>query len=875
MAQVLSKRWSLAGIPLAMLSAVLFAGCAGGGGGGGGGAGDEEPDLCADVVCEEGEECNADTGECEPVGGEGEGEGESEIASTSPADGATGVAADAVIVITFDKPVDPNSLEGDITPYVELSDPVWSDDNTTVTFTPTASLPEGEYTVTITSVTFADGTTLSAPFAMQFTVGEEPPPAERVWEQAGFGSAGNFIGVYYDANQSGVAYACSDVAGVYRSTDGGRTWEIRSAGLGNYQVASFAVDPFDSDTLYAGAGAFLESDKAGIYVSHDAGLSWTHLPSTYDNGISFRRFRTSDAIAPDPAEQGVILTGSRANGIWRTTDAGESWTQVFLPAETSAALPSIEGDYLISDPEPESYVPPVSVVVFDPSDSSVVYAGLLGGGVVKSSERGVAGSWELVNTGLPESAVIEGLAVSGDGVIYAAAGFDGAFKSTDGGDSWQAINGDVPLADDDGNGWRTFAAVHPTNSDIAYIALATGAVYGVIVTNNGGETWTLIEDLAAVTFDAVNDPTRAWSAQNAPIWQVRIDPFDPNSLLTASFWAIQRSEDGGQTWSDSIAGAQNTCVTDLYFENDTGTLYATHWDAGLLSSADGGDTWTAVFPGGPEDYDAFGGHYWRFAVADEADTAYYYMTCDPWPPTDTSQVVRSTDGLNWTSVFQTPRQQGSFLGGMLGLAIDPTDQATIYVSQDGGQVFKSTDGGDNWAATAGQPEGDSFTYALTVDEDGRVFAGTLLDGLWRSTNGGDTWEQVLVEQGTVNGCLAVGGAVYAAAGDANLYRSTDGGDTWESLTDFTSVDDGDGVGDTGWTVAVDPADPDHILYTREEGWHTADDGPGVVESYDGGETWTELNTGLGLPNVSVLTFGTDGTVYAGTACGGIWRLPVD
>lgn len=58
------------------------------------------------------------------------------------------------------------------------------------------------------------------------------------------------VGLRFDPVQRDVAYAASDVAGVYRSTDGGRTWEIRSVGLGNYQVAWFAVDP--DGTVYAG-----------------------------------------------------------------------------------------------------------------------------------------------------------------------------------------------------------------------------------------------------------------------------------------------------------------------------------------------------------------------------------------------------------------------------------------------------------------------------------------------------------------------------------------------------------------------------------------------------------------------------------------------
>ncbi len=858
----------------------LVVGCDGGGGGGGGGdgVGGVDPD---DVVV-----------------------------TTTPSDDAPNVPLDATISITFAEEADTESIGGEIDPETdfELS---WSADGRTLTVIPTEDLQPGtEYTVTITELWFTDGSALSEPFSFSFeTTGggdanendngsddgnendngnenenenvnengnDNSSGDTRVWEQAGSGAAGNFIGVQFDKNDAGVAYACSDVAGVMRSTDGGRTWSVRSAGLGNYEVASFAVDPFDSNTLYAGVGAFAVSDKAGIYVSHDAGLSWEHLPSTFNNGITFRRFRTANAIAPDPSEQGVILSGSRANGIWRSGNGGANWTQVYAPPATSATIPSVEGSYLVPDDTDPPFVPPVSDVVFDPSDSDIVYAGLLGGGVVKSTDGGL--TWERTGSGLSDSAIIEGLGVGSNDVLYAAAGFEGVFKSTNGGTTWQAVNGDVPLTDSAGMGWRTSVAVHPSNPDIAYMSLATDDAFPVWSTADGGASWVEVEG-TSVSYDEASDPTRVWSAGSAPVWQVKIDPFDSNSLLAVSFWTIQRSDDAGLTWADSVAGAQNTCVTSIYLDTDHGvgepdTLYATHMDAGLLASTDGGATWSAVLPSGSDADSVFAGHAWRFAVARVGDTKYYYMTADPWPPVETSQVLRSTDGVNFTAVFETPRHDGDFMGGMLGLAVDPTNPSTIYASQDGGSVFKSTDNGNNWSETAGQPDNNSFTYALAVDDNGTVFAGTLLDGLWRSTDGGASWQRTLAGLGTVFHCLAAAGAVYASAGDdANLYRSTDGGSTWEALTSFTSVDDGDGVGDAGWAIAVDPDDPDHILFSRQEGWHPADDGPGVVESFDGGQSWHALNDGLGLPKVSGFAFGSDGTVYAGTSCAGVWRLP--
>jgi photosystem II stability/assembly factor-like uncharacterized protein len=709
--------------------------------------------------------------------------------------------------------------------------------------------------------------------------GSTPPPP-LPWEPAGFGGAGNFLGVYFDPNQPGVVYATSNVAGVFRSTDYGDHWQMRSIGLGNYEISSFAVDPFDSDTLYAGVGAVAFSNNAGMYVSHDAGLTWAQLPATAANSITFRKYRTADAIAPDPAQSGTLISGSRENGIWRTTDGGASWRQV-VAAPTSNA-PLFDDGTIEDDRLPDPHPTPISVVAFDPANPTVVYAGLDGAGILKSIQGGVADSWQSINNGLPDEAMVKDLGVGSDNVLYAAVGMSGVFKSADGGNSWQAANGALPELGE--AAWVSSIAVHPIESNTAYLTLATYDYPNVWKTTDGGATWT---PAGEVTYDPVNNPTETWATNPTLSWQVALEPHDPDRVFYVSFWDIYRSDDGGEHWSTKIVGAQNTCVTDLVLDGD-GALFATHMDAGLLKSTDGGATWTAVLPNTETGFNpAMTGHFWNFAIAQVAETTYYYVTSDPWTPVveeqkdlpvfgnpvGYGQVLRSNDGLTWTSVFTSTQSAGWMGGGMLGLAVDPNQSSTLYITQDGGQVFKSTDNGDTWAPTDGQPDDNSFTYALAVDDSGRLFAGTLLGGLWRSTDGGMSWENVLPDLGSVFHLLAVPGAIYASGDDGNLYRSVDGGDTWERLTDSPSVDDGDGVGNMGRVIAVDPSDANRILFSRTDTWHNADAGSGLVESRDGGKTWTPLNAGLPHRSVSALAVASDGTVFAGTWCGGIWRLP--
>jgi xyloglucan-specific exo-beta-1,4-glucanase len=685
------------------------------------------------------------------------------------------------------------------------------------------------------------------------------------WEPAGFGGAGNFLSVHFDPKMPGVVYSASDVAGVFRSVDYGDHWEMRSVGLGNYEVSSLAVDP-NANVIYAGTGAFSSSNKGGIYVSHDAGLSWQQLPSTFANRISFRRFRTADAIALDPTREGVILSGSRDNGIWRSTDGGQSWSQVYAAPLTSAPLlPFPEAD----DPTADPHAAPVSVIVFDPSDQGTAYAGLDGVGVIKSTADGVAGSWREVNDGLPSSATVKYLAIGNDGVLYVAVGTAGVYRSSNGGKTWQRISDSLPTLDD--NTWVSSVAVDPKDSNVAYVTLATYDYPNVWKTTDGGATWL---PKGKVAYDPVYDPTEVWAVNPTLSWQVAVDSTNPERLFYVSYWDIYRSVDGGESWATKIVGAQNTVVTDIVVDSDhlpgqPDVIYAAHMDAGLLSSTSEGAAWTAF----PRTYDpAFSGHYWSLAIAKMSDVKYYYVTSDPWEKSY-GQVLRSTDGVNWITVFKHARPKGQFMdGAMLGLAVDPTQQSTVYVTQNGGQVWKSTNNGENWAPTTGQPHGSSFTYALAVDLEHRIFVGTLNEGLWRSEDGGASWTRVLSGQGTIFRLLAVPGAVYVSCGDSNLYRSTDGGDSWKQLTNFSSVNDGDGVGDLGVAIAVDPNDPDHILFGTVDAWHPADAGSGVVESTNGGDSWSSLNAGLGQLNVNALAILKDGAMFAGTTGGGIWRF---
>lgn len=231
-------------------------------------------------------------------------------------------------------------------------------------------------------------------------------------------------------------YACGffgwPAVGIYQSTDGGASWGLPSSEL--QECYKLVIDPLDPQTLYAGT-------TSQFYKSFDGGLSWVKLPVPDGGSID----AVAPAIAPnDP--QTIYLGGESPNAIFKSTDGGGFWVQVF----TSPA--------------------PVHILAIDRFDSQVLYAGTSGSGVFKSVDGGA--TWQAANSGLTKLN-IHALAIdpSQPQIVYAGAVASsdlsgGLFKSTDGGATWHEIGFGV------------------TNADVyALAADYTGTVY--IGTNHG------------------------------------------------------------------------------------------------------------------------------------------------------------------------------------------------------------------------------------------------------------------------------------------------------------------------------------------------------------------------------------------------------
>jgi photosystem II stability/assembly factor-like uncharacterized protein len=302
------------------------------------------------------------------------------------------------------------------------------------------------------------------------------------------------------------------------SNDGTGTWEEINSGLTDTHITSLAIDPTNTSIIYAGT-------NRGVFKSTDGGGTWS--VTGMSNVLSVL------CLAIDSINSSTMYAGTDGQGIWWSTDGGRSWNT------------------------PPSGPPPVSnAVAIDPSNSNIVYEGTNIYGVVKWTNITTGGTYTYIyNPTHPVYALV--IDHSNPDTIYA--GTDGgAFKSTDGGATWIAINSGLT------NTHVNTLAINPTNTSIIY----AGTDGGIFKSANGGGSWS------------------ASGLANTHINVLAIDPSDPNFIYAGTNGGVIESTDGGASWSAINSGLTNTHVTSLAIDpSNPNIIYAGTDGGGVFKSS--------------------------------------------------------------------------------------------------------------------------------------------------------------------------------------------------------------------------------------------------------------------------------------------------
>jgi photosystem II stability/assembly factor-like uncharacterized protein len=679
------------------------------------------------------------------------------------------------------------------------------------------------------------------------------------WRNVGPFRGGRTRAVCGVSSQPNVFYAAAVNGGVWKTTDYGRTWNPIFDREPTGSIGAIAVAPSDPKIVYVGSGEGLHrpdlSVGDGIYKSTDAGATWTHL------GLRDGQQISTMAVDPrDPNRLFVAVAGhpygpNPERGIYRSTDGGQSFQRVLYKDE------NIGGND----------------VEIDPSDPKIVYATLWearegpwengefsgsNAGIFKSTDGGK--SWRPLAGGLP-SRIIQAyitIARSDPKQLFAVVAIKGSvefYRSADAGATWSTVTTDPRPRMRIGGGDLPIAAIDPKNPSVVYV---TSTV--TWKSSDGGKTWTGFRGAPGG-----DDYQNVW-----------INPNDPQTIILGSDQGAIVTVNGGQTWSSWY----NQPTAQLYHVNADNAfpyrLCSGQQESGSVCISSRGNDGEITFRD------------WHPVAAEE----YGYVVPDPLDP----DIVY---GGKLTRYDRRTAQAQNIVPMPLGapdfrvirtepIAFSPFDPHLMYFAAN--TLWATSDAGQSWKqvspdltrktfqlpATVGiyssepaaQPKQRGVIYALALSEVDRnlMWAGTDDGLIWLTTDGGANWNNVTPPQLSPWQKVSVLEASHTDANEAyaaintlrlddlrpHLYRTRDAGKTW------TEIVEGIPANENTNSVREDP---------RRKGLLFAGTERAVYLSFDDGGHWQSLR--LNMPATSVRDLLIKGSDLAVATHGrGFWIL---
>ncbi len=656
------------------------------------------------------------------------------------------------------------------------------------------------------------------------------------------GRAGTVAGVIGNDN---LYYMGTAGGGVWKTEDAGNSWTCISDGFFGGSIGAVAVSDSDPNVIYVGEGEQTlrgnVSSGRGVWRSTDAGDTWQFLGLDESEHIARIRIHPSNPDIVYVAAIGNLWKPNTQRGVFRSTDGGKSWEKILYVSDKAGA-----GD-----------------LILDPNNPRIMYAAtwqmkrsgyrMDSGGpdskLFVSKDGGDSWTDITKNEGLPEGPWgIAGIAVSPVNskriwtIIEAEQG--GVYRSDDGAKTWKKVNQNRALRQ---RAWYYSRITADTqNEDVVYVMNVS---YGV--SRDGGKT-----------FELKNAP----HGDHHDLW---IDPNNNQRMVIADDGGAQVSNDGGENWTTyynqptaqfyrvttddvfpyRIYGAQqdNSSVR-IQHRSSGGSITERHWEP----SAGGESAHLAPDPKNPDV--VYGGTYKGYMMRLDHSTGQVRST-NVWPDNPAGSGVEVMKyRFNWNfPVFFSPHDPNKLYAGSNFLHMTTNEgQSWEVISPDltrgEPETLLSSGGPITQDNTGVEFYGNIFAGEESEQEEGVIWVGSD-DGLVHVTrDGGKTWKNVTPpmspKQNMIN-CIDVnphknGGAYVAATsykfGDYTpyLYKTDDYGETWKLITT--------GIKSTDYTRAIrSDLTRSGLLYAGTE-W-------GMYVSFDDGESWQPFQ--LNLPIVSI------------------------
>ncbi len=418
-------------------------------------------------------------------------------------------------------------------------------------------------------------------------------------------------------------------------------------------------------------------------------------------------------------------------------------------------------------------------------------------------------AWKMIT--VPNFSNISSIAIDSEGIIFAGQRDGYILLSRDSGSSWQQ-------ASDSGFAFKGIGGliVDSTGNLLA----GTGA--GFFVSTDYGSHWTQRDN--GLSFSTYADFYALGS--------------DSAYIFASTSSGLFRSSDKGSKWSQ-INGTylSSSIYVSCFLVGRNGYLFA-GTTAGVFGSPDYGNTWIRLDSGLPPPYTNV-----RSLAADS--------TGDIFAGTDSSIYESTNDGSNWARVF-TPKP----MAYVNALAVDPNGNLLAGTSNG---FYVSTDQGASWNRPFDPVDSSVFVWTFELNKDGNVYAGTGTEGVFMSTDNGNSWKQIDAgpPYSPVNALAtdAFGDVIVGTVGGSSIsiLRSANEGGSWTLGLGLPTI-----YGDYPTFHA--------LAATGRGNFFAATDANGILHSTDGGKDWVQVSS-FKFITVFSIAVDSNGSIYAGTDSG--------
>jgi len=545
-----------------------------------------------------------------------------------------------------------------------------------------------------------------------------------VWKNVAIFGGGFVTGLVFHPTERDLLYARTDIGGAYRWDAATRAWVplldwVEQPDWNLHGVESLALDPGDPSRVYVAAGTYTSPDVSNgeMLLSADRGRTWRRVPMSFKMGANEAGRGSGERLAVDPHLGRILFFGSRRDGLWRSADAGLTWSKVKAfpdladgSAPYAAALQPGQFNYL-------AQAVGIVFVRFDPSSgragepTPTMYAAISRTGESLFRSRDAGASWEAV-PGQPTGWRPTRADLAPSGVLYVTYADepgpnrmrDGAvFKLDTRTGAWTDVTPERP-SPATGHGFG-YAAVSVDPSDPATIVVSTwnrGRPFDEIFrSRDAGATWTTM--LEKATWDHSAAPYTS-TMHHHWMSSVVIDPFDSSHVLfTTGFgiWATRNAADAdtgrSTAWSFDDRGLEETVPLAL-----VSPAKGAHLVSGL-GDIDGfrHDDLDTSPPAGRFDAPGFKNTEWLDVAGLAPDVL--VRTGTTYGNDRILGAVSRAGGLHWVG-FATepprPEPKDRFPTGPIAVS---ADGAVIAWTAVGNPPYVTRDDGATWRAVGGAP----------------------------------------------------------------------------------------------------------------------------------------------------------------------------